>query len=172
MRSCDTRTGHRCSRRRGFTLIELLVVIVILGISVGLITINLSRDQGVRLEEDARRLGLMLQHAHDDAIVSGQPVAWTAGPVGYVFMRKEYGRGWVPYLENSTRGSIATPLRSRLRVAGVDVPGGEPLVFSASAMGLPYELMLSAGEWSVTLTGDYAGRVSVTRASRGESSLR
>lgn len=166
MRSCTTQGRHIRRRARAFTLIEVLVVIVILGISVSLITVNFARDSGVKLEDDARRLALLLQYARDDAIVSGQPVALTAGPEGYVFSRREPGRGWVPYLDNSTRTAAAVPAQSRLRVAGVELPAGEPLIFSASGIGLPYELTLSADEWRVTMTGDHAGSVRVTRAFR------
>lgn len=167
---CFSYAPHRRRGRRrasAFTLIEVLVVIVIVGISVSLISVNLGRDSGAKLEDDARRLALLLQYARDDAIVSGQPVALTAGPEGHVFSRKEPGRGWVPYLDNSRRTAAAVPAQSRLRVAGVDVPPGEPLVFSASGAGLPYELTLAADEWKVTVTGDHSGSVRVTRAFRG-----
>ena len=166
--SCMQSRFH--DRRRGFTLIEVLVVIVIVGITVSLITVNFARDEGVRLEDDARRLALLVQFARDDAIVSGQSVALTAEETGYGLARREYGRGWVPYTDLPMRGAIAVPAQSRLRVAGVDVPAGEPLVFNASGMALPYELVLAAAEWQVTLTGDPAGRVSVSRAVRRDGS--
>lgn len=157
---------------RGFTLIEVLVVIVVVGITVSLITVNFARDEGARLEEDARRLALLVQFARDDAYLSGQSVAVTAGEKGYVFSRREHVRGWVPYTDLPVRGASDMPAHSRLRVAGVDVPAGEPLVFSSSGMALPYELVLAAAEWQVTLAGDPAGRVSVTRAVRRDGSPR
>ena len=170
MRSSCLQPERHDSRSRGFTLIEVLVVIVVVGITVSLITVNFARDEGVRLEEDARRLALVLQFARDDAIVSGHSVALTAEKTGYGLSRREYGRGWVPYTDLPVGGAIAVPSRSRLRVAGVDVPAGEPLVFSASGMALPYELVLAAADWQVTLTGDPAGRVSVSRAARRDGS--
>lgn len=157
---------------RGFTLIEVLVVIVIVGITVSLITVNFASDEGASLEDEARRLALLVQFARDDAIVSGQSVALTAEEQGYVFSRREFGRGWVPYTDLPVRSAVAVPFQSRLRVAGVDVPAGEPLVFSASGMALPYELVLAAAEWQVTLAGDSAGKVSVSRAVRRDGSPR
>lgn len=147
-------------------------MIVIVGITVSLITVNFARDEGASLEDEARRLALLVQFARDDAIVSGQSVALTAEEQGYAFSRRELGRGWVRYTELSLRGASDVPSQSRLRVAGVDVPAGEPLVFDSSGMALPYELVLAAAGWQVTLAGDAAGKVSVSRAVRRGGSPR
>lgn len=157
---------------RGFTLIEVLVVIVIVGITLGLVTVNFSRDERVRLEESARRLALLVQFARDDAIVSGRSVALTAEETGYVFSQRQYGRGWVPHAHLPMRSTFESRVELRLRVAGVDLPTGEPLVFSVSGMALPYELVLAAAQWQVTLTGNHAGMVSVSRAVEREGSAK
>ena len=153
----------------GFTLVELLVVIAILAISVGLITVNLAGGQAGQLEDDARRLSLLIQHARDDAVVGGQPVALTAGAEGFLLSRREHMQGWVPFLDVPMRASGAVAARSRLRVAGVEMPPGEPLVFGPSGLALPYELTLVASGWRVSLNGDATGRVRVTRAFRDDA---
>ena len=158
----------RRSARRGFTLVELLVVLVILAISIGLVTVNLSRDQGTKLEEDARRLALLLQFARDQAIAGGQSLAWAARDGGYLFMRRDGSRGWIAARDGEAltpREWPANVALSRLRVAGTSVPVTEPLVFSASGMNLPYEMELASGTWRVAISGGAAGKVSVARAS-------
>lgn len=160
---------------RGYTLIEILLVIVILGISMGLIVVNLARDDGTRLEEDARHFALLLQHAHDEALLGGRALAWTATADGYVFSRRERGRNWVP-VEGvdglAARRWRAGALASQVRVAGAPLASGEPLVFLPSGVNLPYEVELAAGDWRITVAGDAAGRVRVTRAGRQEVASR
>lgn len=154
-------------RRSGYTLIEVLVVIVILSIASGLVVVNLGRDRGALLEEDARRLALVLQFARDQAITRGQPFAWTADASGYKFSRRQRGRGWVQVDAAEGLAARAWPehLRlTRLRISGLVVPPGEPLIFTASGFNQPYDLVLASGPWQVVLAGDLAGRVRFERA--------
>jgi general secretion pathway protein H len=160
---------------RGYTLIELLLVIVILGISMGVVVVNLARDDGSRLGEDARQVALLLQHAHQEALLGGRAMAWSASPEGYVFWRRERGRNWVrvegsdPFAARAWR---AGALASRVRVAGAPLGPGEPLVFLPSGVNLPYEVELTLREWRVSVAGDAAGRVRVTRANPYEVASR
>ncbi|HYH40493.1 MAG TPA: GspH/FimT family pseudopilin [Burkholderiales bacterium] len=165
---------HRPSSR-GYTLIELLLVIVILGISMSLIVVNLARDNGTRLEEDARHVALLLQHAQEEALLGGRALAWTATAEGYGFSRRERGRNWVPVVGPdplAARKWSAGALVSRVSVAGAPLALGEPLVFLPSGVNLPYEVRLSAGEWRISVAGDAAGRVRVSRADRLEVASR
>ena len=151
----------------GFTLIEVLVVIVILSISISLVVVNFTRDEQSLLEEDARRLALLLEFARDEAIVGGQPLAWTANLEGYTFARKPRGGRWQQVDADGMLVSRRWTQRSKLaglRIAGVASAAGEPLVFTTSGINLPYEIVLAAGSWRVTLAGDYAGKVRVTRS--------
>lgn len=71
---------------RGFTLIELLVVMVILGVTLGLVSLNAmpSRQQG--MQQEAQRIALLLQLARDEAIVRNRLVAFEAEPDRYRFL--------------------------------------------------------------------------------------
>jgi general secretion pathway protein H len=70
----------RVRRSRGFTLIELLVVIAIIALSAGLITLALPDAAGRQLEQEAERLGMLLEDARSESRGSGTAVVWM--PVG------------------------------------------------------------------------------------------
>jgi type II secretion system protein H len=63
------------ARQRGFTLIELLVVMVILGITLGLVSLNAIPGQEQGMQQDAKRIALLLQLARDEAIVRNRQIA-------------------------------------------------------------------------------------------------
>lgn len=158
------------SRSGGFTLIEILVVLAIVGIALGMIAVNLSRDTAAVLEDDARRLALVLQYAHDEAVTAGRPIAWTPDAEGYGFLRRERGQGWARIETARADGALAPrawPAHVRLAeasVAGVALPSGEPLVFSPSGFNEPFVVVLASGSWRIALAGDVAGKVRLERA--------
>lgn len=80
-------------RQRGFTLIELLVVLVIIGLTLGLVTVNLAPSQRQAMQQDAQRVALLLQLARDEAIVRNRPIAFEASEQGYRFLVRD-GREW------------------------------------------------------------------------------
>ena len=63
---------------RGFTLIEIMVVMVILGITLALVSVNFSQDDGKVLSEEANRLAALLEHAQNEAMITGNAIAWSA----------------------------------------------------------------------------------------------
>jgi general secretion pathway protein H len=78
------RAGRRLNL--GFTLIELLVVMVILGITLGLVSLKAMPSQKQALQQDAQRVALLLQLARDEAIVRNRQIAFEAGPDSYRFL--------------------------------------------------------------------------------------
>lgn len=136
-------TGRTEGRIKGFTLIEVLVVLVILGIAVSLVAVNLSRNPQAVLEDEARRVAALLQHARDEALIVGRSLAWRAGPAGHAF---------------PPQVTVA-----QLRIAGVPVPADSPLVFSPSGINLPFDLVLASGERRIAVSGDAAGAIGVNR---------
>ncbi len=159
--------------RRGFTLVEVLVVVVIVGISLGLVVVNLAPDRASILDGEARRLALMLQFARDDAVVRGAALAWTADAEGYRFSRRERGRGWVTLGTARAEGlearAWAPQVTALLRVSGQPVPAGQPLVFSPSGFNPQYELTLASGPWRAVLAANIAGKVRLERARREDA---
>lgn len=80
--------------QRGFTLIELLVVMVILGVTLGVVTLSAMPGQKQSLEQDARRIALLLQLARDEAIVRNRLIAFEAGSDNYRFMIRNDNKEW------------------------------------------------------------------------------
>lgn len=58
-------------QQRGFTLIELIVVVVLILILVSTVSINLFSGATDKIREEANRLALLIQSAHEHAIMEG-----------------------------------------------------------------------------------------------------
>ena len=76
----------RARRERGFTLIELLVVMVIIGVTLGLVSLNALPSQKQAMQQEAQRIALLLQLARDEAIVRNRQIAFEAGSESYRFL--------------------------------------------------------------------------------------
>ena len=85
----------RAARTRGFTLVELLVVMVIIGLTLGMATLNAIPSPRQDLDKEAQRLALLLQLARDEAIVRNRLVAFEANGDRYRFMVRG-DAGWEP----------------------------------------------------------------------------
>ena len=78
---------HRLVRRRGFTLIELAVVVLIIGIIIAAIGINLTRSDRDQVRDEAERLALLVQAAHDEAVLQGRVMVLELTTEGYRFLQ-------------------------------------------------------------------------------------
>lgn len=58
---------------KGFTLLELVVVVMIISLLLGLVLPGLGNVNGSRLADDTARLGLVLNHARQEAMLSSRP---------------------------------------------------------------------------------------------------
>ena len=85
--SCRWRT----SPIRGFTLLELLVVLVLMAVATSLISISAAPDPRQSLTEQARRLGLLITLASDEARIRQQPISWEGDLNGYRFVSEAGG---------------------------------------------------------------------------------
>jgi general secretion pathway protein H len=111
------------SQARGFTLVEIMVVVLLIGITVSLVTLNLSRDPGKLAEEEARRFAALLDHLRDESIQTGAVYALELDVSGrsYRFLRPN--PKWEPVLRDTVLRprELAEPLRATL-----DTPGAPP----------------------------------------------
>src|SRR4051812_41013714 len=63
-----------------------MVVMVIIGITLGMVSLNAIPNQKQHLEGEAKRIALLLQVARDEAIVRNRLVAFEADGNGYRFL--------------------------------------------------------------------------------------
>lgn len=59
---------------RGFTLIELIVVVALIAVAAGVVSLAIGDGSARRLEQEAARLGALLESARAEARASGLPV--------------------------------------------------------------------------------------------------
>lgn len=74
-------------RATGFTLIEVMIVVLIIGVTLGLVGVNLMRDDRDRVKEEADRLAMVLSAARDEAILQGRVLVVDLRRDGYQFLR-------------------------------------------------------------------------------------
>jgi general secretion pathway protein H len=142
--------------RRGFTLIEILAVIAIIGIAVALAQVSFARSAAQALEDEARRLALMLEFARDEAMTQGCTVAWISRNDSHQFGCRRAAE----YAIHPWPRGIAL---ERVSIAGVPVSRDTAVLFTPSGINAPFELILALEGHRVLLSGDALGRVSVSK---------
>ncbi|WP_222863961.1 prepilin-type N-terminal cleavage/methylation domain-containing protein [Pigmentiphaga aceris] len=156
---------------RGFTLIELLVVLVIVGIAATAVTIQSGPGPQQVLHQDASRLMQRFLAAQNEVRADGRPITWVYDDTGYRFAR----RAPIPLTNSPVTQAAAAALppdtfegdellKGRTWAQApvqVDVtPRGAP-VFTAEWIAAPLTVRLVAGNASVLVVRDAAGRYSV-----------
>jgi general secretion pathway protein H len=147
----------------GFTLVELLVVMVIIGITLGLATLNAIPSPRQDLENEARRLALLLQLARDEAIVRNRLVAFEANGERYRFMVRN-DTGWEPVTRDDLlreRGFKHPPLRLVLEPAGTGGPELLRITFGREPVDRPFVLTMASGNNAVAIRADGIGHFTV-----------
>jgi general secretion pathway protein H len=89
----------RGASSRGFSLLEIMVVVAIIGIFVGVTVLStdlVSYER--RLEQEARRVGTILDFATDEALLQSQDFGLLICEDGYHFFIYNYEiEDWLPY---------------------------------------------------------------------------
>ncbi len=159
MATSTTDRAPRPSARGGFTLVEVLVVVVIIAVLVSLVSVKLAPDARQSLREEALRLATLLEHARDEAILTGAPLAWQHTERGYRFLQRAADRSWAAVDRDPS-------LRARELPAGVGFaaietsappPGAQALIVLApTGVSEPFRITLALGEHRVRVSSDGA----------------
>ena len=155
------RAGRQLSL--GFTLIELLVVMVILGITLGLVSLNALPGQKQSLQQDAQRIALLLQTARDEAIVRNRQIAFDAGQDSYRFLIRN-DKQWEQMVQDDLlreRDFKHGPVTLMLDPAP-NVPNERlRIIFGREPVDKPFVLTMSGDGGSVAIRADGIGHFTV-----------
>ncbi|MFZ6732583.1 type II secretion system minor pseudopilin GspH [Undibacterium sp. Ji42W] len=147
--------------QRGFTLLELLVVLVIFGLILGAISINAMPGEQQRLENDAKRIALLLQLARDEAIVRNLPVAFEVDQNGYRFLVRE-DRIWSPIKDDMLRERFfqTAPVELSVQPQAADTSVIR-ILFGREPVDKPFVLTIKSNDKHVSVRADGIGHFSV-----------
>ncbi|CAB1370841.1 GspH/FimT family pseudopilin [Denitratisoma oestradiolicum] len=143
---------------RAFTLLEVLVVLTIVGLTLSLAVAVLSPSPARIAGQEAERLALALEAATEEALGTGQSLAWSFDTAGYRFARREAG-AWQPWdADGLLPPRPAKDWRIRAaRLGDTDLPSAR---WAPLGPGRPMQVELAAGpsRWRVLLDGSGQGR--------------
>jgi general secretion pathway protein H len=148
---------------RGFTLVEIMVVMVIIGITLGLASLNAIPSPRQDLQAEAQRLTLLLQLARDEAIVRNRPVTFEATPQRYHFLVRNETR-WVPITGDDLlreREFKNGPMTLLLDPASAGTVNPLRITFGREPVDKPFVLVLASGGNRVGIRADGVGHFTV-----------
>ena len=148
---------------RGFTLVEVMVVMVIVGIILGMVTLNAIPSPRQNLQSEAQRLALLLQLARDEAIVRNRLVTFEANSERYRFLVRNENRWDVVTGDDllRERSFKYAPLTLLLDPPGQGSAETLRITFGREPVDKPFILTLATGEDRVSVRADGIGHFTV-----------
>jgi general secretion pathway protein H len=144
---------------RGFTLIELLVVMVIVGISLGVVSISALPSGHQVLQTEAKRIALLLQLARDEAILRNRAIAFEVDSVRYRFLIREENT-WQLLTKDDVlreREFKHTPVTISITPPSSDQTLPLRIIFGREPVDKPFALTLDSEDGQATIQADGIG---------------
>lgn len=141
-------SANNLSPQRGFTLIEVLVVMLIIGITVGFVTLSVGTGGAERQgEEEARRLAALVELGRQEAVLRYEELAIEFRPDGYRFLRLEGEKEqkWTPMGDDELLRRRELPGGLELSLA---IEGESVRLSTDPEKPTPQLFLLSSGEAS------------------------
>ena len=139
---------------RGFTLLEMLVALCIAAALTTTLVVSAWPDRRARVEEEARRLAMLVELAATEARASGQAIAWSPQAGGYGFWQRGEDGEWTRF--------PATSIYTARSLEGVAI-AGERAVLSPHGLLAPLEAALWSGDVRFLVRSEALGGVSIHR---------
>ena len=149
---------------RGFTLLELLVVLVIVGVMLGLVSMNALPDKKQTLATDARRVALLLQLAREEAIVRNRPVAFELDSQQFRFYVRNESGEWELLNDNELfreRSFQRAPLVVTMQPSPAKQTLPLKIIFGREPVDKPFLLTLAFEDVDVSIRADGLGHFTV-----------
>jgi general secretion pathway protein H len=153
-------------RHAGFTLIEILVVLLIIGITIGMVSVNLGVLDRRSTNDELERLQRVLQFAAERAAVRGSPIQVEFLPASYRFSQLDAAGKWQLLFSprELAEHTWQAGLNARKLVVSTRVvdPGNAHIVFGSEAP--VFHLYVLTPDGLRTFSGNSAGEVSLEAA--------
>jgi len=143
----------------GFTLLELMVVLVVVGIMLGVVSLNAIPNKHQSLQTDAQRVALLLQLAREEAIVRNRPVAFELDAEKFRFYVK-VDQSWQLITDTDLfreRSFKNVPLTITMQPGGAAQVLPLKIIFGREPVDKPFVLTLGFEDTSVAIKADGLG---------------
>ena len=119
------RAGTACRAVRGFTLVELLVVLFLIGLATGVASLALRDPTASRLDQEAARLGALLEAGRAESRATGVAVRFELADPGAAQAFRFVG---LPNSPDRQQQWLNPGLKAHIVGATALVLGPEPLI--------------------------------------------